>query len=252
VTPDPRDEARHEAGAAGWCEVFALDFVAPEVRTAGAVTVSFFPRTRSCSFWACLVGADRQFLTIVEHDVGAPRGLELRAPGLWVDLQCLVPYDHVTLGLDAFAVALDDPSEALGRLWGDRVPFGLDLEWDTAGPVDARPTGTSAGCDGYEIACRVHGEVLVADERLDIDGFGSRRHLWGATHPWATPWARAVTTAGTGDPPVPDAVLAEAPLLVRLDDGTCFRLDRTLAVVHDAAAGDAPDGLAWIERNQPC
>ena len=45
----------------------------------------------------------------------------------------------MTLGCEAFAVGVDDPAEVYGDLRGDRVPFGLDLEWETDGgglPVD--------------------------------------------------------------------------------------------------------------------
>ena len=181
----------------------------------------------------------------------AGHGLELRGSGLWVDLQCLVPFDHMTVGLEAFAIHLDDPSEALGRLWGERVPFGLDLEWDTTGRLLTPASGASAQLQSYEFACRVHGDVLVGDERIELDGFGSRRHAWGAAHPWTAPWSRVVTADG----PVPGdshdgAALAEAPLLVRTADGT-IRVDRSLALVHPSHPGDAGT-LAWIERNRPC
>jgi hypothetical protein len=251
VNVHPRDESSHAPdGRAGWCEVFALDYVSADPVLGGTVTVTVLPELGRCWFWACLIGEGRRMLTIVEHDIGARRGLELRAPGLWVEVQCLVPFDHVTVGLEAFALGLDDPSDALGRMWGDRVPFGLDLEWDTDGPLTA-PTGAGPTADGYELACRVHGEVLVADERIELDGFGTRRHLWGAPHPWSTEWGRTVR-AGGAVAPVPAATgIAEGPLLVRLDDGTAFRLDRTLARVHDAS-DDAANPLAWIERNRPC
>ena len=38
----------------------------------------------------------------------------------------------------------------------------------------------------YEIPCRVHGEILVGDERIQFDGWGQRDHSWGAARDWWT------------------------------------------------------------------
>ena len=252
----PADENRHVAGAehSGW-EAFTLDFVAADATIAGAIGLVLHSGSGSCAFWASLCGPGRQYLTIVESDLAMPRDLELRAPGLWVEVQVLVPWDHVTVGLEAFAVGLDDPADALGKLWGDRVPFGLDLEWDTGAPDDVVRAGCG-GAVGYEMPCVVHGEVLVADERIELDGFGSRSHHWGATHPWVEPRARQVVAGSILGAPPDDAriePLAEAPLMIDLGAATPLRMDRTLGVVHDAVMpSDRPGRLTWIERNHPC
>ena len=62
-----------------------------------------------------------------------------------------VPFDHMTLGCEAFALGLDDPAETYAPAGGERVPFGLDLEWDTDGVAYAYPparpaTRCRAGC----------------------------------------------------------------------------------------------------------
>jgi hypothetical protein len=75
----------------------------------------------------------------------APGSLDVRSHGLWLSLVCETPGDHWTVGLEAFAIAVDDPSDDRG----DLVPLGLDIEWEAPG--------------------HVHGEVLVGDERLDLD-----------------------------------------------------------------------------------
>ena len=246
---DVGDEQRHTpAPDATWCEHFAFDFVADDSSVAGALQLTLFGGDHSALFSACLVRPGRRLLTLVDDELAAPRGLEVRAPGLWVDIQCLVPFDHVTVGLEAFAMELEDPSEALGRIWGERVPFGLDLEWDTTGPI-AEPGHPRRV--GYEMSCRVHGEILVGDERIEFDAFGSRRHVWGTPHPWANTWRRALTSRGTavGELSVV-SVLAEAPLLVRLGADT-FRVDRSLCTVRDVRADDATMP-AWIERCAPC
>ena len=46
--------------------------------------------------------------------------LEVRAEGLWADHTVEVPFDHVTLGCEAFALGTDDPAEVYGGR-GDRV-----------------------------------------------------------------------------------------------------------------------------------
>jgi hypothetical protein len=107
------------------------------------------------------------------------RTLEIRSEGLWADHICEEPMRRWTIGNEAFAVALDDPEVALGDARGTLTPFGVDLEWEAI----ADPDIVGAG-DGYEIAAVVHGEVLVASERLDITADGRWWHRWGH-HSWA-------------------------------------------------------------------
>jgi hypothetical protein len=83
---------------------------------------------------------------VVREEVDAPRGrdFDVRGPGLWLSL--VDEGDgRWTIGLEAFALAVDDPDDERG----DLVPLGLDLEWEPPG--------------------RVHGEVLVAEDRWGID-----------------------------------------------------------------------------------
>lgn len=249
----PADERRHvPMGDPGWCESFTFDFVADDARVAGSLGLVLFPELARCTFWACLAG-DRQYLTVVEPDLAIPRDLELRAPGLWSEIQVLVSWDHVMVGLEAFAVGLDDPADALGRLWGDRVPFGLDLEWDGGLSGVDQPLVVT---EGYELMCRVHGDVLVADERIEFDGFGSRSHTWGTSHPWMRPWQRIVSQdAVDWAQPDPDqaTVISSAPMRVSFPDKNSCQVDRALATVPvpDAPPGTLPRPV-WIERNLPC
>jgi hypothetical protein len=259
-------ETPQPAGPEG-VDLFVVEAVAGDPPLALQFGLARLPDAGRVLVWACCARPARPLLTLVEPDLALPRGLEVRGPGLWADLQCLVPFDHVTLGVEAFAIGLDDPEEARGRAWGERVPFGLDLEWDTVAPATS-PTGAPAGTgvDGYELACRVHGELLVGDERLELDALGSRRHLWGAVVPWAVPWARVVDAGGARTLTPEDAaahvaaaaargdVLAEAPMVVPPDavpGRPGFRLDRTLVRVQDAGRGGDAAGVAWIERSAP-
>jgi hypothetical protein len=91
-------------------------------------------------------------LAVVEPGVVVVPGQDVRAQGLWLSVT-EESAGHWSVQLEAFALALDDPDDA----WGVPTPLGLDLEWED----DA---------DG----CLVTGEVLVADQRLQIHGRGTR------------------------------------------------------------------------------
>lgn len=181
-----------------WSESYYLDFFDVERRVAGYVRLAVLPNLGRCWYWACLVGPDRPLVTVIDHDVPVPVGTsrEIRTEGLWADYTVETPLDHVTVGVEAFAVALDDPVETYGDLRGERVPFGLDLEWETDGGTYAYP-----GVTRYEVPSQVHGEVLVGQETIHLDGWGQRDHSWGNRDWWAFGWS---WTAG------------------RFDDGTRF------------------------------
>jgi hypothetical protein len=186
LTADPVDEGRHRPGSdALWGESWYFDFVAPDGSLGGYVRLGFYPNLGVSWYWACVVGPDRQPVIVVDHEVAIPRsGLEVRADGLWADHNCETPLDHWSLGLEAFGVMLDDPTDAYRGMLGERVPLGFDLEWETDGEVFRYPPGL----DRYEIPCRVHGEVLVGRERIEFSGVGQRDHSWGVRDWWERGW----------------------------------------------------------------
>ena len=49
------------------------------------------------------------------------------------------------------------------------------------------------GTTRYEVSCNVHGEILVGDETIQLDGIGQRDHSWGVRDWWNLGW---VWTAG--------------------------------------------------------
>jgi hypothetical protein len=183
----PADERHHQPGAeALWNESWYFDFAAPDGSIGGYVRIGLYPNLGTVWYWACLVGPGRPLVMVVDHEVAPPPGgsLEVRSSGLWADHNCETPLEHWSLGLEAFALALDAPSDAYGSMRGDRVPFGFDLEWETQGEVFRYPSGL----DRYEVPCHVHGEVLIGQERLEIDGVGQRDHSWGVRDWWAEGW----------------------------------------------------------------
>jgi len=186
VAPRPEDEHPHQPppGAVGdaWSETWCFDFAAADGAVGGWVRLTRL--VDRIWYEAALAGPRRQLLAVLDHDV--PFGsnpMELRTTGLWADHICETPLDHWTVGLEAFALGVDDPLELHGRQLGDRVALGFDLEWETAGPVlDA---AGDPGVVGYELPCQVHGEVLVGPSVIDFDGVGSREHAWGPIDWWA-------------------------------------------------------------------
>ncbi len=203
-----------------WAESWYGDFAAPDGSLGGYAQLTLWPNLGRSWFWSALVGVDRRPVVLVETDAQLPRPstLELRAPGLWTEFIEQIPDEHFTVDLEAFAVALDDAEEVFGRGWGERVPYGLELEWEAA--------------DGLRDV--VHGLVLVGGESYELDGRGRRFHWEGLPAWWDQEWSNG---------PIASEVIASAPLPVdHPDTAQRSRLERSLV--------STPDGPAWTERNR--
>jgi hypothetical protein len=188
-----RDELPHRSsGDPGWFEAFDLEYAAADASLGGHVTLLRWPHLRRCWYWAAVVGGDRPTVTILETEILLGATLELRASGVWADHVCERAFEHWTFGLEAFALALEHPDDALGDFRGERVPLGLDLEWEAGD--DPGPT---AG--GYSQEGRVHGLLLVGDESIEFDGGGRRGHVWGVDLPPVRPGGRFRGPAGWDD-----------------------------------------------------
>lgn len=226
VQPD-HDRPRSPEVADG-SDVWDLWFWSPLAQVGGYARLEL--RDDVSWYWAALCGPQRQLVSVVEPDAPLPRspGLELRASGLWAEVVIQTALDHVTTGLEAFGVGLDDPFDAYGKAWGDQVPLGYDLEWETSGTPGAVP-------GGFHVPCEVHGEILVGREVLDLQGWGHRIRRWG--HPdwcgdarWVMAgrlgdgcqiWAEGPEADGAGTGAVAGAI---APAVVSLDadqGGSC-------------------------------
>jgi hypothetical protein len=183
----PSDEGRHAPGPEPlWNESWYFDWSQPDGSLGGYVRLGLYPNLGTAWYWACVVGEGRPLVTVIDHEVPLPvAGLDVRTEGLWAAHNLETPLDHWSLGCEAFAVGIDDPAEVYGpELRGDRVPFGFDLEWETEGGAYPYP-----GVDRYEVPCRVHGEVLVGQERIEVDGSGQRDHSWGVRDWWTYQWS---------------------------------------------------------------
>lgn len=199
---------------------------------------------RSAAFECGLLPGGGRTVLLADHAVPTPAGggMELRASGLWAEAVVEEPGEHLSVGLEAFAVAVDDPDDAWQGgpdhlFHGERLPVGLDLGAErVAEPVVlGRSTGATA------VPCRVVGEVLVADEVHDVDGWG-----WWVVGP--APGTHALARDGDGgwvDSGVSDAVEVVGRVPVLGAGGT--PIDRRLVRF---ASGGRP-GVAWIEEPGP-
>lgn len=184
---DPREERSHQpADDPWWGEWWRFDFDSGDAALEGVVRVCVLPNQGRAWYWASLVGTGRRPVVVHDDDVPLPRPgtLELRSEGLWADHIIEVPFEQVTVSCEAFGLRLDDPADIDDDpVLGERIPFGLDLEWESeSGRVrDGIPRGGDlAHTDiGYAVICEVHGDVLVADDRIAIETGGSRSHGWG-------------------------------------------------------------------------
>ncbi len=197
-----RDERRHPPGPEPWWgESWYFDFATADASLGGFVRLGLYPNQGVAWYWAALVGQGRRLVLVRDHDLEAPAGrqLEIRGQGIWSAVNCETPLDHWSIGLEAFAVALDDPTEAYRGERGDLVGLGFDLEWEAQapafGPIGLAAPGPGAG---YGQTCQVTGEILVGDEQLEFDGTGHRGHHWGVQDWWAGDRASASGIGAAG------------------------------------------------------
>ncbi|MGH3850891.1 MAG: hypothetical protein ACRDRT_14520, partial [Pseudonocardiaceae bacterium] len=199
----PVDERRHRSlEGRYWEESWSFDFASNDGSAGGYARLALVPSTGRAWFWAAVVGVERTTVALRDHDVVPPRGdgLEVRGPGLWADLVCEEPLEHWSVGIEALAVAYDDPSDGWGDERGMPTAMGFDLGWevtsapmihesgDQGGPGDClageRDEISFGGPVGYSQSCRVAGDVLVGTERIIVDGWGTRSHSWGPVQWW--------------------------------------------------------------------
>jgi hypothetical protein len=258
ATPRPSDEHRRPAGTdPWWADAWEIDFAGDATDEAsggvgGFVRLALLPAHGVAWWWTGLLTP--RLVAVRDHEVPLPRaGLEVRADGLWGELVCETPLEHWSVGLEAFGIGYDDPADAWGDEWGERLPVGLDLEWEaTAEPGDLAPAGPTPGPGGvaYCQPGRVNGEILVGPDRIPIAGTGFRSRASGVLDWWSgDPHRRLawVTSDGAGrvdaGPDRSTAVLGEAPLLVTAPGRPPVRLARALCRV-DGADG----GTGWAEQ----
>lgn len=184
---DPADEARHAAtDERFWNESYYFDFHDAAGRLGGYVRLGVCPNLGHTWYWACVVGAERPLVTLVDHAVPlpAPGSLDVQAGDFAAHHHCEDPTRRFHVRVEGNAVALDDPTRIYRSPDGPRVPLALDLRWETDGPGGYRFRDLTR----YEIPCDVRGTISVGGETLAFEGHGQRDHSWGARDWWANAW----------------------------------------------------------------
>lgn len=235
--PVPADEQRHQPGPrARWCERYEFEFHSPKATFGGHIAVWLWPSLGRAWYWAGVVEEGRPLVSIVETEVPLPRrALELRSSGLWADHVVETPLEHWSVGLEAFAVRLDDPTDVFGAFRGERVPLGFDLEWEADGATDiAIPPEAAEGA--YAQACAVHGEVLLGADAYDLRGAGRRSHAWGELR--AGPGTQGAVWPTDGLPVVDDAdVVGWSPARFSVPEGRTVDVALALCRASDGGVG---------------
>lgn len=178
----PTDERPHPPGLAGGREVWSLAFTDPG-GLAARVSTTVDVDAGAAAVSVIILQPDTGPLVVRDRMALRGEGWELRGDGVWVNQCCEVPFEHWTYGLEAFSVALAHPHDAWDGERGDRVPIGWELDWE----VDGAPFDLGAG---YVQPGVVHGEVLIGDASIAIDGRGLRSHAWGASVGVTSMWWR--------------------------------------------------------------
>jgi hypothetical protein len=168
------DEERHPPGLdSSWAETWVFD-VWTAAGTIGAFTwLTFQPNRRRAWYWSVLARTGHRQLHVADVEAPLPnRGLRVRTTGLWAEHVCEVPFEQWTVQNECYAVALDDPVDALGRAYGESTPIAIDVEWYAAAAAEPVPYG-------YRQTGEAHTVIELAGGPLTLVGPAERRHTWG-------------------------------------------------------------------------
>jgi hypothetical protein len=129
---------------------------------------------RSAWYWAALARRGHPLLHVTEWDAPVRADpMIVKAHGLWAEHVCDAPMEQWTVANETYAIALDDPADALGRAYGTPSPVSFDLEWYATGYAVLRP-------DGYAQEGVVHGTIELAGGPLHLtEAAGRRWRRWG-------------------------------------------------------------------------
>ncbi len=153
-------------------------------------------------YWAAVAQRGEPVLHVTEwHAPARSDPLLVKAHGLWAEHVCDAPFEQWTVANETYAVALDDPQDALGRAYGRPSAVACDIEWYATGParrVDGEPSGSAsertislgslggpeATAAGFVQDGVVHGVVELAAGAVHLTEAPARRwHRWGRSLP---------------------------------------------------------------------
>lgn len=199
----PHEDARHADVAieewvfAGWTGDGSLGLISGH-RIVG----------RTAWYWAALARTGRPLLHVTDFEVPLRSDpFIVKGEGLWAEHHCVAPLEQWSVGNEAFASALDDPDDALGRAYGDPTPLAFDLEWYASGPPSPlEPHGDRIGLDfGYEQRGVVHGTIeMVTEPSIELAEIPA--HRWHRWVPPSVPAGAVDVAPSLGPLLLPDAV----------------------------------------------
>ena len=173
IEPREVDERLHHAGEGPWWRESWWFAFADGAGLGGYTELTLFPAQSRSWYRSVLIRPDQPLLVIEDLDAPLPRqDLELKSEGLWADHVCEAPMRQWTVANEAYAVALDDPEEAIGRGYGVPTPVAFDVEWYAGEPVACVP-------DGYSQRGEVHALIELPGGPLSLVAPAWRDHRWG-------------------------------------------------------------------------
>jgi len=149
-----------------------------------AVALQFEQRTGYAGFQTVVFGlestatGEQRPVVISAVDIKFGQGWELRTSGLWADQNRERSFDHWSYGLEAFALAIDEPEELVRTGHGHRVPLGWELDFVADGPPD--PTAGETG--SFTQTGTMEGLILTASTEQPLEG-RARRSYWIGERP---------------------------------------------------------------------
>ena len=164
-----------------WSEGHRLELVAADLTMAVMVEMRRYPDTRRTCVRIAVLERDELPIGLIDVELPSPKPAntwEIRGSGIWCEMVCETPLTHWSYGLEAFALAVDEPRDLVDTGIGHRVPLGWELDFEASGPA----TWLSDSC--YVQAGVGHGIMLSADGEREIDGRTRRWHWWGTDEPF--------------------------------------------------------------------
>ncbi len=183
---NPHDEEGHQSGSQRfWSESWYFDFFDATGQLGGYLRIGLYPNLGATWYWACLVGADRPLVAVVEHDLSLPElpSLALANSNLNADAHYVAANGNFAVNLSAKAGVYSNPADIYANSVLQTTTLSFDLEWHTDGQGYR-----FRDLERYELPCEVSGEIRVGDEQIDFKGFGQRDHSWGERNWWENAW----------------------------------------------------------------
>ncbi|MDH4279601.1 MAG: hypothetical protein OEZ14_04665 [Acidimicrobiia bacterium] len=118
-------------------------------------------------------------IVISALDITFGQGWELRTSGLWAEQVRERPFDHWSYGLEAFALAIDEPDELIRSGLGHRVALGWELDFIANGPPEVA-AGSQSG--SFTQTGTIEGLLLTGDGEQPFEGPARRSH-WPGDRP---------------------------------------------------------------------